>query len=458
MNWRRIAIIVVVVAVVAAGGYFLYNQFLAPEPEGEVAVVPSESAPVDLALVSAEGQIVPLREVSLSFETGGEIEEVLVESGDAVAAGDALLRLEATDQQIDLAQAQAGLETAMAAQQVAAAGLEAARTAAQAAEVGVNAAEVALTLVTADPTPQEIALQEASIAIAEAGITQATANQSVVLQGPTSSQIQAAEAQLAAAEAQLLPVREALDVLRREDDPDEDALRLAQRNYNAAVANVQAAQAAVEEAREGATQGQRTAAFGGVSAATAQREAAQAQLDLLLSGARDEQVTVAEADVEEAQAALQEAQLAASEAESAVAQAQAGVAQAEAAVAGAEDALERRTLSAPFAGIVADVLVETGEVVSSGVPVVIMGNFDGWQVKTTDLTELDVVDLNIGDPVEIQVDAIPGETLTGTVSRIAETAQLVRGDVTYEVIIDLDDPGDLPLRWGMTVFVDVDVE
>jgi hypothetical protein len=30
--------------------------------------------------------------------------------------------------------------------------------------------------------------------------------------------------------------------------------------------------------------------------------------------------------------------------------------------------------------------------------------------------------------------------------------------VTYEVTIALDDPGDLPLRWGMTVFVDVDVE
>ena len=73
-----------------------------------------------------------------------------------------------------------------------------------------------------------------------------------------------------------VPVREALDVLRRDDSPDEDALLLAQQNYNAAVANVAAAQAAVDEARAGANSGQRTAAFGGVSAATAQRDAAQA--------------------------------------------------------------------------------------------------------------------------------------------------------------------------------------
>ena len=78
--------------------------------------------------------------------------------------------------------------------------------------------------------------------------------------------------------------------------------------------------------------------------------------------------------------------------------------------------------------------------------------------ENDDLTELDVVDLKVGDPVEIQIDAIPGEVLMGTVSQIATTSQLTRGDVTYEVTIALDDLQELPLRWGMTVFVDVDVE
>jgi multidrug resistance efflux pump len=260
---------------------------------------------------------------------------------------------------------------------------------------------------------------------------------------------------LRAAEAQLLPVREVLDVLRREDSPDEDALKRAQDNYNAAAANVAAAQAALDEARAGATSGQRAAAFGSVSGAQAQRDAAQAQLDLLLAGARDEQIAVAEAGVEQAQATLQEAVLRRADAEAAIAQADAGIMQAEAAVDSAEDALNRMTLTAPFDGIVADLLVEVGEVVSAGAPVAKLGDFSGWQVKTTDLTELDVVNLNVGDTVEITVDALPGEVLQGTVSKIAETSQLVRGDVTYEVSIDLDDHGDLPLRWGMTVFVDV---
>ena len=146
------------------------------------------------------------------------------------------------------------------------------------------------------------------------------------------------------------------------------------------------------------------------------------------------------------------------DAESAILQAEAGISQAEAAVNSAEDAFSRMTLTAPFSGVIADVLVEKGEVVSGGAPVAMLGDFGGWQVKTTDLTELDVVDLKVGDPVEIQVDAIPGVGLQGIVSKIADTAQLVRGDVTYEVTIDLENPEELPLRWGMTVFVDVDVD
>jgi HlyD family secretion protein len=460
MNWKRILLGVVVIALIAAGGYFIYNQFFATEPEaGETdASVNATVEPIDLPLVSANGEIVPLRDATLSFQTAGQIEELIVDAGTSVATGDPILQLDAIDQEIALTQAQAALETAMAAKTTAEAGLEAAKIGAQAAEVGVRAAEVARALVVAEPTEAEIALQEAAIEIAEAGINQASANQSVVLQGPTTSQIQAAEASLAAAEAQLLPVRDALDVLRREDSPDEDELLRAQQNYNAAVANVSAAQAALDEARAGATSGQRTAAFGSVSAATAQRDAAQSQLDLLLSGAREEQVAVAEAGVEQAEASLQEALLAVANAESAVAQSEAGITSAEAAIDSAQDALSQMTLTAPFEGVVADILVEKGEVVSSGAPVVIFGDFSGWQVETTDLIELDVVDLQVGDPVEMTIDAIPGVTLNGTVSDVSQVAGYDRNDVIYKVTIDLENPDELPLRWGMTVFVNVDVE
>jgi multidrug resistance efflux pump len=116
------------------------------------------------------------------------------------------------------------------------------------------------------------------------------------------------------------------------------------------------------------------------------------------------------------------------------------------------------TLNVPFDGVVADIVPVVGEVVGSGARVVTFGDFGGWLVKTRDLTELDVVDLEVGAPVEIEIDAIPGEVISGEVREIATGASEDRGDVTYEVTIALNELNDLPLRWGMTVFVNVDVE
>ena len=464
MNWKRLLLGVGAVLVIGAGAYFIYTQFFAAEPEPEEPVVTTgtegdgnQVAP-SLGVVSAEGQIVPLRDASLSFQTGGEVVEIIADKDTVLTAGDPILRLDATDQEIALVQAEAAVAIAEAGKETAEAGLLAAQTAEKAAEVGVQAAEVSLALAKAEPTEAEILLSESAVAAAEAGLGQAAASQGVVLQGAPSSQIQAAEAQLRAAEAQLLPVRDALDALNRANSDDEDAVARAQLNYNAAVANIAAAQAAVDEARAGATSGLRVSAFGNVSAASAQRDAAQALLNQMLAGAREEQITVAEAGVAQAESALAEAALAVGTAEAAITQADAGIAQAEAAVDSAQDAVTRMTLTAPFDGVVADIQVERGEVVSSGAPVVSFGDFGGWLVKTTDLTELDVVDLQVGAPVEIQIDAIPGELLQGTVTNVASTSQLTRGDVTYEVTIALDDLQELPLRWGMTVFVDVDVD
>jgi len=101
--------------------------------------------------------------------------------------------------------------------------------------------------------------------------------------------------------------------------------------------------------------------------------------------------------------------------------------------------------------------VELGQVVSPGVAVLTLADLSGWLVETTDLTELDVVAVAAGLPATVKIDAIPNETLTGKVTDIAAVSSLNRGDVTYSVTIALDEASDLPLRWGMTAFVTVDV-
>lgn len=456
MNIKRLLIGLGVIIILGSGGFLAYRQFFAPEPEVEEPIVDVDTVSVDtsVGIVSAEGQIVPLRDVTLAFQGPGQVAEILVSAGDVVEAGAPLVRLDALDQENALQQAQAGLAQAEANLQTAQAGVVQAQTAVSAAQVTVSAAEANLAQVIAEASPEQIAVSQASVAIAAASVNQAAGNQSVTLESATNAQIQAAQAQLRAAEAARKPLQDAIGLAGDDDFDGREVLEL---QYNAAVAQVNAAQAALNELQAGATEAERQAAFSAVSAAAAQRDAAEAQLNLLLAGAKQEQITVAEAGVQQAQAAVTEAELALAVAETAVTQAQAGVTQAQAAVDVAQEALDQMTLTAPFAGTVGSVAVELGELAAPGVPVVTLADFSGWQIKTTNLNELDVVAVKKGLPVEITVDALPGEMLKGTVVEITDISALVQGDVTYVVTIDLEPRPDLPLRWGMTVFVNIDV-
>jgi HlyD family secretion protein len=64
----------------------------------------------------------------------------------------------------------------------------------------------------------------------------------------------------------------------------------------------------------------------------------------------------------------------------------------------------------------------------------------------------------VGQPVKVTVDALPDQEFQGIVTEIAPRSETKRGDVTYTVSIKLTDATDAPLRWGMTAFVDINVE
>lgn len=107
---------------------------------------------------------------------------------------------------------------------------------------------------------------------------------------------------------------------------------------------------------------------------------------------------------------------------------------------------------APFAGVVADLNTETGSSISAGEIAVTVADFSQWLVKTTDLTEIDVVELAEGEPVTITLDAIPGVELGGTIESISQVFTENQGDVVYEVTILLNDTHPA-MRWGMTAAV-----
>lgn len=458
MKFRRIVVILVVVLGLAAGGFLVYQQLLAAEDEVGASVVEANNLSVSAGSdeIMAEGKLVPLRHADLSFQTGGQIVEIMVQEWDNVTAGQPLVRLEAAELQAAVAQAEAGLEQAEAALAAADIQVETAQVGVQAAEVGVAAAQAQLALSAAEPLTQEIASLRAHIATAEASIAQAAAHRAVSLSGATNAQIQSAQAQVAAAAAEERVIQDQYDQLIQHDvgGPPEEQLRYA---LQASEAALTAAELSLAELAAGPTNAERWAGSAAVPVAEAQRDAAQAQLDLLLAGARPEQIAIARVGVERAEVSVAQAQAAVAEAEVARGQAAAAVTQADAALAAAQVALDKMTLRAPFSGTVAKLDVELGQVVSPGSPVVVLADQNGWLVETTDLTELDVVALKTGIVAAVRIDALPDETLAGRVTDIAAVSTLNRGDITYVATIALDENPDLPLRWGMTALVTAQV-
>lgn len=125
---------------------------------------------------------------------------------------------------------------------------------------------------------------------------------------------------------------------------------------------------------------------------------------------------------------------------------------AEANLASARAALENAELRAPFAGTVAGVDIKAGESVAPNQSVISMADFSSWVVKTTNLTEIDVVDLEQGQSATVTLDALPAAPLTGEVQSIGQTFSEVQGDVVYDVTVKLSE-SQPQMRWGMTAEV-----
>jgi multidrug resistance efflux pump len=132
--------------------------------------------------------------------------------------------------------------------------------------------------------------------------------------------------------------------------------------------------------------------------------------------------------------------------------AQARMDNATAQVAAAQYAVNNHEIKAPFAGIDADVNIAVGQQVSPASWAIAVINPSSWYVDTSDLTEFDIVNINIGDKVEVSVDALPELQLTGMVMEISHAPKTSAGDILYMVHILVDDT-DPRIKWGMTAEV-----
>ncbi len=116
----------------------------------------------------------------------------------------------------------------------------------------------------------------------------------------------------------------------------------------------------------------------------------------------------------------------------------------------AKDTLANYVITAPFDGVVADVNVEVGEQVTAEMRAISIADFTVWTVETTDVTELEVVKLSMGQNVTLVPDALPDLVFNGTITEISQAYTQQGGDILYTVRISVKD-ADPRLKWGMTV-------
>ncbi len=121
-------------------------------------------------------------------------------------------------------------------------------------------------------------------------------------------------------------------------------------------------------------------------------------------------------------------------------------------LAAAQDALSNFTLTAPFDGTVMDVNVNVGDQVGPETWAVKVADTSSWYVETSDLTELEVVKVALGQKVTFVPDALPDMEISGVVDSISQAFLAQGGDILYKVKIKLDKL-DPRLLWGMTVEV-----
>lgn len=484
-----------------------------PTATAELELEPTTPSILDTD-VFATGEIEAVQDAEIVFQVSGQIEEVLVDEGQEVQAGDVLAVLDTRPFDQDVRDAEAALVSAQADEiSLTEDPLPADAAAAQSA---IARASGQLAQVVGQVTPEDIAAAQARVEEANAALID-------LQEGADPLDVQAAETRYNQAVINLESQRDQLSQAKTQAEiavqQAAEQVRSAQTAYSAAYwdwqyvrdygkapprteseFNPSLSEHSEQEYRDRLTQAEidlqvaednltsaeerldeaRINEVNGVQAAEAQVQEAQISLDQVLEPAEEDALASARARVADAQASLASlqgqgragsiaaAQASVSEAqanldrlysdptESQSLRAEAGIARAEANLAQALLNREYAQLLAPFDGEVAVINIDPGDLATTGGGEGAMRIVDLSELLVeVDVTDADIARVRVGQEAEIVPDALPDEVFLGTVVFVSPTAEVdAQGVTTYPVKIQLND-SNLPLRVGMTVSVTI---
>jgi len=362
--------------------------------------------------VAGSGTIEATRESRLTFGSAGKVDKILVKEGDEVKQGDVLalldkrpLELALTQAQVTLAQAEVGDTQAKLAQRT---------------------AEYNLKKIHDNEDTLKIALLNAQVSLDQANKALDT--------GILATDYQAAKAELNRAKAWLEFLQKegggsTVDEYGRTAlERAEEQLKIAQANYDNVLSGYNSQDVATKKKQ--------------VEAAELAVNKAQENLDDLA-----EDITIQEIQVE---AAVQS-----------VSQAEQSLDLANQSLAEAQRQLDEATITAPFDGVVASVMVKEGDNIPSPsmVPTTIVHLVDpGYMELVVEVDEIDIPLLEVNQEAIITIDALPDSEFKGYVTAVYPMPMEVAGVVLYDVRLSLDVPDDSGIKIGMSASADVVIE
>jgi membrane fusion protein (multidrug efflux system) len=399
-----------------------------------------------LAHESTDDARVDADTVAVTSKIAERVDRVLTDTNEPVSKGQVLIELDSVDERTRLAQALANRQ-------------------AQLAQARAAQANVSLTAATQTAQNEE---NTGAIAAAQAGILNASASASSAEQQAAAAKaaVAQAQAQLRVAESNVPSTAQALaranadlsrtsalvrtgDIAQQQLDADRASQAQAQAQYKSALDTVTSAQTAVAQA-----QARYTAAIATANAAAAGIGSQRGQLTTA-QGKLVESSTPYKVGAEQAQYTAAQAQVSALDAQ----------------VRSAREQLGYTVIRSPIDGYVGAKNIEIGATVAPGQSLLDLVPRYGTYI-TANYKETQLGKIKVGQDVDITVDAYKGTTFHGKVQTIAPAsqntfslvpAQNATGNfvkVTQRLpirIIVIDPPADKPLRVGMSVETNVDI-
>jgi HlyD family secretion protein len=435
-----ITIGIIVLAIVGFFGYRFYRQ----GREFNTALGKIQTAALERgtlkATIGASGSVRSNQSAELTWQTSGTVNQVLAALGDRVSEGQELANLVESSlaQNIILAQAD------MVAAQKALDDLKNSRLQQAQALQSVEDSQRALD----DLKDPQLTQAQAELAVANAQkAVDLMEQQFRYAQSPSN------QASIDEAEAQVVLAKNRLDQAKEKyapyaNKPESNVTRAqlltqlsqAQQQYDFAISKLNALLG---------TAGPTDLAIAKANLETALAQLAQAQreFDRVKNGPTEAELALAEARLADAQRQWERLKDGPNPDD---------IAAAEARVAAVQAALNQKRITAPFDGVITQVYSIPGDQVNPGTVAFRLDDLSRLLVDIL-VSEVDINQVQVGQPVEISFDAIPSRKYQGIVTEVASVGQAQQGSVNFPVTVELTDVDEL-VKPGMTAAANVQVQ